>query len=139
MSALTLPTPAELEAAERQLSDVILDSAVEGSIEEVCWRVFKAINPEKDELVDVTFEHIGSLVVFAHYLRDRGEKLLSLAGKIETAALVDLEGMRDAGGEQQCVPTYNYMGTPNVGKDGFLTPYAETHYFADMRKAAGDA
>lgn len=123
----TLPTPDELDAAERRLTDAVLDVVVEGSVENLASRVFKVINLDE---YPVTYEHIGALAVFANDLRNRAQYLRELAGKFETAALVDLEGMRLEDGRQGSLPSFDEHGSPtSVG--GFVTPAAAKRYFAE--------
>jgi hypothetical protein len=69
--------------------------------------VFAAINYEEPQ--EVTWEHIGSLAVFASDLRHHGEACLELAAKLAHVATEDLEPIRCEGSHPN-MPSFDKLG-----------------------------
>ncbi len=116
-----LPTPEELGAVWTQLADL-----EEFGVDPVASRVFRATSFEGEQ--KVTYDHIGSLLVFADDLARFAERFTTVAEKIRRATLADLEGIRREG-RQGSVPVFDEYGDRTEGDDGFLTDRAFDRYF----------
>ena len=114
-----LPTPEELDAFFGRLMDV------EEELDAMSRRAFAVTNYEEEQ--EVTFEHIGSLVVFADDLRRHALHVRRLADKLERVAINELDPIR-RDGRQMNVPQFDRWGHPN-SKTGDVTARAVEAYF----------
>lgn len=85
-----LPTSDELAAVRNRLAQL------EEEIADTVQPVFEAIHyyPEDDgERVTITWEHIGSLAVFAHDVDEVADRIARLAANLHDATMLELDGV----------------------------------------------
>jgi hypothetical protein len=99
-----LPTPAELKALWSRLADV------HDEVETASHRVLAASNFSEEQ--DVTYDHVGSIAVFARDVQNVGTSLLELGKMVELTARKDLETSRREG-KQENVPKFDEVRRAN--------------------------
>jgi hypothetical protein len=93
----TLPTPAELEAAYHLLLNA--HEAIGDVADRVFWTINNVGHPDlSEQQLTVTFEHIGSLAVFAADVKEAVGWIGETAAKLAHVAVDDLSQMQQEGG-----------------------------------------
>lgn len=100
-----LPTAEEYDEAYGRLSEIV-DTV--GPIGKAARQVFTVINYDGDQTV--TYDNIGQLLVFAHWIRRHAKELVELADNLVEIAGDDLDCIRREG-RQELVPTVDEQGT----------------------------